>query len=158
MDWTRLIVSLVLCQAAGAIGGFFTTRKIPTWYAGLVKPPFNPPSWVFGPVWTLLYLLMGYAFYLIWIGPASTAGRSKALIFFLVQLVLNVLWSYFFFELKRPWWAVAEMAFLWSAIVLTLSAFFPLSTRAGWLLVPYLAWVSFAFLLNWAIARLNPEP
>ena len=156
MDWIRLIASLLLCQAAGAIGGFFTARKIPTWYAGLVKPSFNPPSWVFGPVWTILYLLMGFAFYLIWVQVPSTSGRNQALTFFLVQLALNALWSYFFFGLQKPWWGVTEMAFLWVAILLTLLSFFPLSAKAGWLLVPYLAWVTFAFALNLAIARLNP--
>ena len=156
MDWTKLIVSLLACQAAGAIGGFFTARKIPTWYAGLVKPSFNPPSWVFGPVWTLLYLLMGYALYLVWREPEDLPGRTMAMSFFVLQLFLNTLWSYFFFGLQKPWLALGEMALLWAAILASLLSFYPLSQQAGWLLTPYLAWVSFAFALNLSIARLNP--
>lgn len=139
MDWVKLAVSLLVCQAAGAVGAVFTARKIPTWYASLRKPPFNPPSWVFGPVWTLLYLMMGLSLDLVWKLPEGTPGRTAALVLFFLQLALNSLWSYLFFGRQKPWTTLGEMALLWAAILLTLLSFRPLSAAAAWLLVPYLA-------------------
>lgn len=145
---------VVLCLSAGALGSFATTPKIPTWYASLEKPPGNPPSWVFGPVWTTLYVLMGVAAWLVWQRPQSEV-RRLALRMFLIQLVLNCLWSFLFFGWERPGAAFLEIVVLWVTIVATTGLFFHLSKPAGWLMIPYACWVSFASYLNLAIWRLN---
>lgn len=150
----KLIISLIIPQVAGGIGSFFTMSKVPSWYAGLVRPSFNPPSWVFGPVWTALFLLMGYALYMVWRGP-KTQGQNIALIVFGVQMVLNTLWSILFFGLQSPGWALVEIVFLWLAILFTIILFWRLNRTAGILLLPYILWVSFAAFLNYSIWRLN---
>jgi benzodiazapine receptor len=155
-DIIKLVVSIVACQGAGAIGSIFTTPAIPTWYATLQKPFFTPPSWLFAPAWITLYLLMGIAAFLIWRKGLGQKGVRAALVVFLVQLVLNALWSVVFFGLQSPLWGVVVILALWVAILLTIIRFFKLSTAAGALLVPYILWVSFASVLNVAIWVLNP--
>jgi benzodiazapine receptor len=155
-DIVKLVVSLVACQCAGAIGSIFTTPAIPTWYATLEKPSFNPPNWLFAPAWITLYLLMGVAAFLIWRQGLSHKGVRAALIVFLVQLVLNALWSVVFFGLQSPLWGVVVILALWVAILLTILRFFRLSTAAGSLMLPYILWVSFAAVLNIALFVLNP--
>jgi benzodiazapine receptor len=155
-DIIKLVVSIVACQGAGAIGSIFTTPAIPTWYATLKKPFFTPPSWLFAPAWITLYLLMGIAAFLIWRKGLGQKGVRAALVVFLVQLVLNALWSVVFFGLQSPLWGVVVILALWVAILLTIIRFFKLSTAAGALLVPYILWVSFASVLNVAIWVLNP--
>jgi benzodiazapine receptor len=155
-DIVKLVVSLVACQGAGAIGSIFTAPAIPTWYAALQKPSFNPPNWLFAPAWITLYLLMGVAAFLIWRQGLSQKGVRSALIVFLVQLVLNALWSVVFFGLQSPLWGVVVILALWVAILLTILRFFRLSTAAGSLMLPYILWVSFAAVLNIAIFMLNP--
>jgi tryptophan-rich sensory protein len=145
---------LVLCYGVGALGSGFTAAAIPTWYAGLVKPPLNPPNWVFAPVWALLYGAMGVAAWLGWRTRNSTC-RTRATRLFLVQLLLNEMWTWLFFDLHRPGLALVEIALLWTAIALTMKTFFVISRRAGWLMAPYLAWVTFAAYLNWGLWRLN---
>jgi benzodiazapine receptor len=155
-DVIKLVVSIVACQCAGAIGSIFTTPAIPTWYAALEKPFFNPPNWLFAPAWITLYLLMGIAAFLVWRKGLGQRGVKAALVVFLVQLVLNALWSVVFFGLKSPLWGVVVILALWVAILLTILRFFKLSTAAGALLLPYILWVSFASVLNVSIWVLNP--
>ncbi len=150
----KLIVSIVLTVGLGSLGGIFTISEIPVWYAGLQKPSFNPPNWLFGPVWTLLYLLMGISVYLIWKQPASSV-RNTALTFFVIQFVLNFCWSILFFNQHQLGWALVEIIVMWVAILVTIIWFGKLSSVAAWLLVPYILWVSFASLLNGAIWKLN---
>jgi benzodiazapine receptor len=155
-DVIKLVVSIVACQCAGAIGSIFTTPAIPTWYAALEKPFFNPPNWLFAPAWITLYLLMAIAAFLIWRKGLGQKGVGAALVVFLVQLVLNALWSVVFFGLRSPLWGVVVILALWVAILLTIIRFFRLSTAAGALMLPYILWVSFASVLNIAIWVLNP--
>ncbi|MCX6843538.1 MAG: tryptophan-rich sensory protein [candidate division WOR-3 bacterium] len=141
--------------AASSIGSFATVRAIPTWYKGLAKPSFNPPNWLFGPAWTVLYLLMAVAAWLVWKQGVGAAGVKLALAVFLVQLILNALWSILFFGLRSPLAGMVDIVVLWLAILATVILFFRVSVPAGILLLPYIAWVSFAALLNAAILRLN---
>lgn len=157
----RLILSIAKTQGAGIIGALFTASAIPAWYATLEKSPLNPPNWVFGPAWTTLYFLMGIAVFLVWSSYAQTPDgeekkkRRNALIIFDTQLALNVLWSILFFGFQSPFFALLEIIVLWSMIVWTIAAFLPISRIAAYLLVPYIAWVSFAAYLNYAIWMLN---
>ena len=150
----KLILSIVLCVSLGSVGGLVTVSEIPTWYASLNKPSFNPPNWLFGPVWTILYLLMGISVYMIWKQPVSTE-RNKALQLFILQFILNFCWSFIFFGLHATGWALIEMIALWILILLSILHFAKHSKTAAWLLVPYISWVSFALLLNAAIWKLN---
>jgi len=164
-DWLKLISAIVISQCAGLIGSLFTFSAIPNWYATIVKPSFNPPSWLFGPVWTTLYVLMGISAFLIWSSFSATAdtegqARKKikiALIIFGVQLVLNALWSIIFFGLHQPGFAFAEMILLWLAIILTMISFAKISKPAMYLLIPYILWVSFAGFLNFTLWQLNKD-
>jgi benzodiazapine receptor len=155
-DVIKLVVAIVACQGAGAIGSIFTTPAIPTWYAALEKPFFTPPNWLFAPAWITLYLLMAIAAFLIWRQGLGQKGVKSTLVVFLVQLVLNALWSVVFFGLQSPLWGMVVILALWVAILLTIIRFFRLSTAAGALLLPYILWVSFASALNIAIWVLNP--
>lgn len=145
----QLVGFVLLCQAAGTIGSIFTFSAIPNWYAYLNKPFFNPPNWIFGPVWTTLYALMGIAVYLVW------KKRKGIPFWFWVQLVLNALWSILFFGLQNPILAFVGVVFLWLSIFLTITSFYRIHKTAAYLLVPYLLWVTFASLLNASIALLN---
>lgn len=155
-EWVALIGFVALAQGAGLVGSFFTAPSIPTWYATLVRPEIAPPNWVFAPVWTTLFLLMGIAAFLVWRRGWARRDVRLALGIFGVQLVLNVLWSFIFFGMQSPGWAALEIVFLWLAIAVTIWQFVPLSKIAAWLLAPYLAWVSFASYLNYLIWTLNP--
>lgn len=151
----KLIISIVGCELVGIIGSVFTIPAIPIWYATLNKPPFAPPNWIFGPVWTLLYFLMGVSFYLIW---QQDWGKKKVRVarnYFLAQLVLNFIWSPIFFGLRSPLSGLVIIVAMWILIVMTIKKFYPLSKWAAYLLVPYLLWVSFATLLNAFIVVLN---
>ena len=152
--WLGLIVFLFVCFAAAGIGGAVTTFKIGTWYSTLVKPSWNPPNWIFGPVWSSLYLCMAVAGWLVW-REHGLVGAKLPLALFGIQLVLNVLWSCIFFGLEMPGIAFVEVLLLCTAIAATMVTFWSRSMTAGLLFVPYLAWVSFASLLNFAIWRLN---
>lgn len=150
-DILKLVASIGMCELAGVIGGLFTAKSVTTWYLTLNKPVFNPPGWLFGPVWITLYALMGIALYLVW----TTKPERKAIILFSAQLLLNIAWSALFFGLQRPWLAFIEIVALWAAILATLLAFRKTSRTAALLLIPYIAWVSFAAVLNLALAMLN---
>ena len=152
----KFIVAIGVCQLAGFVGSLFTTPSIPTWYAALRKPSFNPPNWIFGPVWTTLFVLMGIAAFIVWNKGLDRKGVKAALLLFIIQLLLNMLWSYLFFTLHSPLYAFVEVIILWLAILLTMVKFFPISRAAGYLLLPYILWVSFAAVLNFTLFRLNP--
>ncbi|MGZ4961813.1 MAG: TspO/MBR family protein [Limisphaerales bacterium] len=146
-----LVAWLVLCFGVAAIGALFMPGD---WYASLNKPAWNPPGWVFGPVWSALYAMMAVAAWLVWKRGGFPAQRG-ALTLYLVQLALNAAWTPLFFGLHRPGLAFGEIVLLWLAIGATLLAFSRVTPLAGWLLAPYLAWVSFAAVLNFALWRLN---
>ena len=151
----KLIIAIVVSELAGIIGSIFTAPSIPAWYATLVKPALNPPSWVFGPVWTTLFALMGISAFLIWKKGLNHKGVKTALGIFIGQLFLNTLWSIIFFGLHSPALAFIEIIFLWLAILATIIAFAKISKSAAWLLLPYILWVSFAGYLNLMIWMLN---
>lgn len=151
----KLIVSVIGCELVGILGTPFTISAIPTWYATLNKPFFAPPNWLFGPAWTLLYFLMGVAFYLIWKQGWQKKKNRIAGKYFLVQLALNFIWSPIFFGLRMPLLGLIVIVAMWIMIAITMKKFYPLSKLAFYLLVPYLLWVSFATLLNGAIVVLN---
>ncbi len=132
----RLVLAIVVCELAGIIGALFTTPSIPGWYAGLTKPPFNPPSWVFAPVWTALYALMGLAAWLVYEKGAKRPEVRKALMVFAVQLVLNTLWSIVFFGAHQLFGAVIVIVLLWAMILWTILLFRKISKAAAWLLAP----------------------
>lgn len=154
----KLVLSIVVCQLAGAIGSVFTTSSIDTWYANLVRSPLAPPNWVFGPVWTTLYLLMGIALFLVWKKGSEVgydATTKKALKIFFVQLVLNSAWSIVFFGMHNIGGALIVILVLWLSIIATMWQFRKVSKATLWLLLPYLLWVSFASFLNYSIWTLN---
>lgn len=154
-NFLKLIISIVVCELAGIIGSIFTAPSINGWYLGIVKPALNPPAWVFGPVWTTLFVLMGIAAFLVWKRGLERREVRVALYIFLVQLVLNTFWSIIFFGLQSPGGAFLEIIFLWLAILASIFAFAKVSKPAAWLLVPYILWVSFAAYLNYSIWMLN---
>lgn len=152
----KLLISIIVCECAGLIGSVFTTGAIPTWYASLQKPSFTPPNWLFAPVWSTLYLLMGIAAFLIWRKGLDIRQVRIALIIFLIQLVLNILWSVVFFGLESPLYGLIEIVILWIAILITILRFWKISPVAAWLMVPYILWTSVATALNASIWVLNP--
>ena len=152
--WIGLALFLAVCLAAGGLGAIATTPEIEGWYKTIAKPSWNPPGYVFGPVWTTLYIMMAIAAWLVW-KPAGFKAAAVPLSLFAGQLLLNIAWSWIFFGAHQPGWAFAEIVILWLAIAATTVVFFRHSQIAGWLLVPYLVWVSFASVLNFAIWRMN---
>lgn len=154
MKTLKLVVSIGVSLTSGAIGTLATIPNIPTWYAALEKPLLNPPSWIFGPVWTTLYVLMGISLYLVWTAKSKNS-KQNAYLLFGTQLILNSLWSIVFFGFHAPWMAVVVILALLATIIVTMVKFRRFSPAAGWLLVPYIAWVSFATYLNVSIAILN---
>ena len=165
-----LLAFVGICLGAGSLGSLVTVPAIGGWYAALAKPTWTPPGWLFGPVWTALYVAMGVSAWLVWRtgrsarspddvdASPSVARRSSVaapLVLFAIQLGLNVAWSWVFFGMKSPGLAALEIVALWLAILATTIAFFRRSAPAGWLMIPYLAWVSFAAALNWTIWRMN---
>ena len=151
----KLIISIAVPLAVGAIAGYFTSTTVNDWFTTLLKPSFNPPSWVFMPVWTTLYVLMGIAFFLVWNSNANPEKKFAAYTFYWLQLFLNFLWSFLFFYFKQPGFAVTDIVLLLVMIGATIYTFSKISKTAAWLLVPYLCWVAFATALNFEIWRLN---
>jgi len=151
----KFLVAILVCLLAGFIGSLFTTPSIPTWYESLNKPSFNPPNWLFAPVWTTLYVLMGISAYMIWEKSSRYKSSNTALKIFFVQLVLNSIWSMLFFGLRNPLYGFIGIVLLWFAILFTMLKFYRISKKAAYLLVPYILWVSFASLLNFYILILN---
>ena len=152
--WIGLVAFVAVCFAVAWLGSAVTTPKIAGWYAALAKPDWNPPNWIFGPVWSFLYLTMAVAAWLVW-RQRGWGGAKWALLLFGIQLILNLLWSCLFFGLENPGLAFVEIIVLWAAILATTVTFWPRSKIAGLLLVPHLAWVSFAAVLNFTMWRLN---
>ncbi len=152
----RLLASVIICQFAGVIGSVFTASSLESWYFLLEKPSFSPQSWVFFPVWTILYTLMGVSLYLVWEQGLQQKEVKTGVFLFGLQLGLNILWSFLFFGLRSPYYAFLEILMLWAAILLTMIQFWKVSKAASLLLIPYILWVSFAALLNYQIWVLNP--
>ncbi len=156
-----LVGAVAICEIAGGVGAIFVAPNITGWYSTLVKPALNPPSFLFGPVWSLLYLLMGIAVFIVWASSAKASDgqekriRSRAINIFVLQLILNVIWSIVFFGTQNPLLGIIDIVFLWLTIVWTIVAFWKVSRSAALLLLPYIAWVSFALYLNLSIWRLN---
>ena len=152
---SKLAVAVAAPLLVGGLAGAATARGVQDWYPSLVKPPFNPPAWVFGPVWTLLYVMMGIAAFLVWHKGPDRDLVKAGLLLFTIQLALNGLWSIFFFGMRLPGVAFAEIILLWGSIAATALLFWRSVPAAGLLLLPYLAWVSFAAVLNGSIWILN---
>jgi tryptophan-rich sensory protein len=154
MSIVKLVVSLLIPFTAAAAGTIATVSNIPTWYAALEKPFFNPPNWLFGPVWTLLYVLIGISLYLIWT-QKSTRPKRTTYIVFTIQMILNALWSIVFFGLHQVWLGFIIITLLLTSILAMIILFRKFSHAASYILIPYAAWVTFAACLNLAIAILN---
>jgi translocator protein len=151
----RFIVSILIPIAVGISAGILTASSVSSWYATLTKPSFNPPNWIFAPVWNLLYFLMGLALFIVWQKEKENPNFKKAVWIFAIQLALNFFWSLIFFGFHSPGLALLEIIFLWLSIVLNIFYFSKISKISAWLLVPYILWVSFAAFLNFSLWRLN---
>lgn len=151
-QWIVLAGLVLLCLAVGFTAGLATQSSISDWYPTLVKPSWNPPNWVFGPVWTILYIMMAVAAWLVW---KAGSDVKPAMILFFSQLALNFAWSFLFFGARSPWLGLVGILMLLLAVLITTLVFWRISRPAGLLFLPYLAWVSFATLLNFTIWRLN---
>jgi translocator protein len=151
----KAIIAISIPLVIGAAAGFFTSSAIKGWYTTIVKPSFNPPNYLFGPVWTVLYILMGIACYIIWNSNAKASIKKSALLVYAIQLALNFSWSIFFFYLENPAAAFVVIILMFIMIATTIFWFKKISVTAAWLLVPYICWVSFATALNFAIWQLN---
>jgi translocator protein len=152
----KLLIMIIACEIIGSIGTIFTTPNIPTWYAGLIKPFFNPPNWLFAPVWTILFMLMGVSLYIISESDLKNNFKKKiAFAWFSIQFFFNVLWSLLFFGLKNPFLGFIGIIILWFSIITTIIYFYKINKKAAYLLIPYIIWVSFALILNYSIMILN---
>jgi tryptophan-rich sensory protein len=152
LNWT-IVVAVVIATLVAAVGGLLT--DIGPWYRNLHKPSWQPPDWLFAPAWTLIFALAATAGVLGWWAAPDVSARITLLALFAVNAILNMLWSWLFFRMRRPDWALLEVVPLWLSILALIVMLWPLSYHAGWSLLPYLAWVSFAAFLNWTIVRLN---
>jgi len=150
-----ILISVVICELAGIIGSVFTAPSIPGWYEGLAKPPFNPPNWIFGPVWTILYAMMGVAAYLVYEKGMRNKEVKRAMAVFAGQLLLNTLWSIVFFGAHMILAGAGVIVLLWVGILASILLFRPISKLAACLLIPYILWVSFATVLNSSLYILN---
>lgn len=155
VNWIRLLFAVFICELVGNVGSLFTLPALASWYPSLIKPSFNPPAWLFGPVWLALYLLMGVSLYLIWSARTKASNHSAELLAFGVQLALNLLWSFLFFGLRSPLYGLVGIVLLWASILATIILFAKVSKPAAYLLSPYILWVSFALVLNYSIWTLN---
>ncbi|QQG40556.1 MAG: tryptophan-rich sensory protein [Candidatus Levyibacteriota bacterium] len=151
----KLIFSIAICQSAGLIGTVFTVSSIENWYNLLNQPSFRPPNWLFGPVWTTLYTLMGISLYWIWIKGTKKKEVREALKLFAVHLVFNASWSIVFFGMNNIPLSLVNIIVLWILIIMVMVKFYKIDKKASWILLPYLAWVSFATILNFSIFLLN---
>jgi len=151
---SKLISAIIICQLVGVIGSFFTKNGVDTWYNTISKPNFTPPNWLFAPVWIIIFLLMGISLYLI-ISQETDKRMGSAIAIFAVQLILNIGWSFIFFTLKNPTLAFIEINLLWLAVFFNITIFAKINRQAAFLLIPYLCWLSFAYILNYTIFILN---
>jgi tryptophan-rich sensory protein len=154
-DAAKLALAIIICEAAGAVGSVFTAPAIPTWYASLNKPWFTPPGWFIGAAWIVLYFLMGVSLYLVCKKGFSKYKVKEATALFALQLALNVSWSFAFFGMKSPLNGLVVIIALWAAVYVTMKSFKKIDKTAGRLMLPYIAWVTFAALLNLAVAVAN---
>ncbi|MEN8790449.1 MAG: TspO/MBR family protein [Flavobacteriaceae bacterium] len=152
---TYIVISVIICLLVGFLSGFATQSSVDNWYVGLTKPAFNPPNWIFGPVWTILYTLMGVAAGLVWSKGIHHIWVKTALYHFSFQLIFNALWSVVFFGFNKPFWALLVILVLLALILLNMKSFRVVSKTAAYLLVPYFLWVCFATFLNYKIWELN---
>lgn len=153
-NFIKLFFICCICLVPGFVGSFFTDSAS-GWYQNLNKPFFNPPGWVFGPVWTALYIMMGISAFLVWQKGIPKRKVKIALVFFAIQLLLNAIWTPLFFGLKSPLAAFIDIMFLWLAVLITIALFYKLSRAAAFLLTPYILWVTFAAVLNFSIMTMN---
>jgi tryptophan-rich sensory protein len=151
-----LVIALGICLLAGYIGSYYTTPEIPTWYAGLEKPELTPPSWVFGPVWAILYIFMGISLFWILETGVKSQDAKLGMILFIFQLVLNVAWSFIFFSLHSTFFSFLIIIMLWAVLLCTIVQILRFSIPASVILIPYFCWISFAAYLNYAILIMNP--
>ncbi|MGN6623083.1 MAG: TspO/MBR family protein [Candidatus Nitrosocosmicus sp.] len=154
----KFVISIIICESAGIIGSIFTLSSVINWFPTLVKPWFSPPSWIFGPVWTILYFLMGLSLYLIWNFKAELSQqkyKKQFYILFGIQLIINALWSFFFFGLKSPAYGLLDILFLDITVAMTIAYACRISKYPAILLAPYITWITFATILNFEIALLN---
>lgn len=151
----KFIIAVSVPVILGGVSGLFNVSAIDGWYQTISKPSWNPPSWIFGPVWTTLYVMMGIALYLVWKAEANSILKKTAISLFVIQFVLNFFWSFIFFNQQEMGWALVEIIVMWIFILLTIFAFANVSKTAAWLLVPYICWVSFATILNYTLWKLN---
>lgn len=158
ISWGKLIASIAICEGVGILGSIFTASSVSTWYRTLEKPYLSPPSWVFAPVWTLLFFAMGIALYLVWTDKkAKRKEKVERIIIFSAQLLMNLYWSVLFFGLRNPGAAFVQIVILWFSILATIIAFHSISKKAAYLLIPYLLWVGFATYLNWGFWQNNKQ-
>lgn len=155
INWGQMLLFIILCELVGSIGAIFTNPNIPTWYVGLNKASLNPPNWVFGPAWSLLFLLMGVSSYLVFKEGWKKKEVKDAFLIFGVQFFFNIMWSLVFFGGRSPLYGLFVIAVLWLTIILNIVAFWRVNKTAGKLLIPYLLWVSFASYLNLMVYLLN---
>ncbi len=153
IQWPAVALAIFLPTAAAVIGSIFTAEAIPNWYAELAKPSFTPPNWVFGPVWTILYLFQAIAFYMVY--TSKSIYRTLGIGLFIAQIVANTAWSWIFFGLHQPAWAFVDIVLLWGLLLWTIIVFSCIKPATGLLLWPYLAWVTFASALTVGITVLN---
>jgi benzodiazapine receptor len=151
----KLLIAMAVPLVIGLISGSFTASQIPVWYAHLNKPSWNPPSWLFAPVWTILYIMMGIALYLVWKSDAIKSIKKTAILCFEIQLILNFCWSFIFFNQHQMGMAFVDILLLLFFIIATIFSFKKISLTAAWLMLPYLLWVGFAACLNYTIWQLN---
>lgn len=154
-NWVKAVISIAIPLAVGFTGSLFTETGQGTWFQNLEKPSWNPPGWLFGPVWTVLYIMLGIALFLIWKIDAPSRLKRPAVTFWVLQMILNFLWSFLFFNQHLMDVAFYEILALWLLILLTIFAFARINKWAAWLLVPYISWVSFAAILNYTIWQMN---
>ena len=154
-NWLKALISITIPLVVGFTSSLFNETGEGSWYTSIKKPEWNPPGWVFAPVWTTLYIMMGFALFLVWKSKADSKQESKAIIFWIIQMVLNFFWTFIFFGQQQIAGALIEIILLWFAILITIFLFARIDKLAAWLLVPYISWVSFAALLNLAIWQLN---
>jgi benzodiazapine receptor len=154
----KFVISIIVCESVGIIGSFFTFSSVTNWFPMLVKPWFSPPSWLFGPVWIIMYFLMGLSLYIIWNSKAELSKqkyRKQFFILFGIQLILNALWSFLFFGLKTPIYGLIDILFIDIVVAMTIIYAYRVSKYAAILLAPYMVWITFATLLNFDIVLLN---
>ncbi len=154
IDFFKLVASIILPLSLGALAGMFTSSAAPEWYATLIRPSISPPNWLFGPVWTTLYIIMGLSLFLIW-KQVRCKERNRAIFVFLFQLALNFCWSFIFFYFNKIGFALAEIILLWLSIIVMLIQFYRIKALAAYINIPYLLWVSFATILNASYYLLN---